>query len=58
MNKFDYNDWYCLILHEISRRKKVKNFQERNDSNFSKQSKQSTFWAKKQGRKVIINLQS
>ena len=26
MNKFDYNDWYYLILHEISRRKKVKIF--------------------------------
>ena len=37
MNKFDYNDWYCLILQEISRIKKAKNFQERTDSNFSKQ---------------------
>ena len=36
MNKFDYSDWYCLILHEISR-KKIENFHERTDLHFSKQ---------------------
>ena len=34
---FGYNNWYPLILHEISRKKKIKNSQEHTNSNFSKQ---------------------
>ena len=48
---FDYSIWYCLILLQISRKKKIKNFQEHIDSNFSKQlpSFQRTFaWNREQ----------